>query len=137
MVQLLVEEVNYLSLITQCGSSYNDSMKLAERFARRLKLIRKYRGLTQEDASEKIGLTQSALSAMETGKRGFTFKSLERICDVYKVHPSDLFLDNDFPPLVLSREAVKELLRMVADLKDHEVGQLIARAEMMHEEKEK
>ena len=109
---------------------------LGKRFANRLRAIRKFLGLTQEQVEEKAGISQSQLSGMERGKRGFTFKSLETICQVYNIHPADLFLGEDYPPLVISRQSVADILKVISQLSDYEIGQLAAQAQIMLKKKQ-
>ena len=112
-------------------------MGLAERFGARLRRIRTFLKLTQEELCAKIGINQGSLSAIERGRRGITMHTMDAVVRSLNIHPADLFLEEDFPPLVLSRESLRELLREAATLKDPEVGQLIARARMMREDPSK
>jgi transcriptional regulator with XRE-family HTH domain len=53
---------------------------------------RKHRGLTQETLGERIGLTPSSISQLETGKQGFTDSTLEAIADALNCSPGDLLM---------------------------------------------
>ena len=50
--------------------------------------IRQYReqaGMTQADLAEKIGVTNSSISLIESDKRGITVDKLNKICDALNV----------------------------------------------------
>ncbi len=66
-----------------------------------LKLIRKSRGITQEDLAGIIGIHSRQLSKIETGEHFPSCKTLEKICIVLDVNPKDLF---DFDFLVSENE---------------------------------
>lgn len=51
---------------------------------------RKFRGLNQEALADMIGLTPSSISQLETGKQGFTDKTLLAIAQALDCHPGDL-----------------------------------------------
>lgn len=51
---------------------------------------RKYRGLTQEQLAELVGLATSSVSQIETGAQGFTNSTLIAFADALKCDPGDL-----------------------------------------------
>lgn len=51
---------------------------------------RKERGLTQEQLAERIGMSVSSVSQIETGKQGFTDGTLMAFADALNVEPGDL-----------------------------------------------
>lgn len=51
----------------------------------RIKEVRLYLNLTQGDFSEKIGIGQAALSAIEKGIRGITDRNISLICEKFNV----------------------------------------------------
>lgn len=53
---------------------------------------RKYRGLTQEVLADRIGLTASSISQLESGKQGFTDSTLEALADALNCTPGDLLI---------------------------------------------
>lgn len=55
-----------------------------------LRQWRKYRGLTQEELAELIGVTAPLISQLETEKVGFSDKSLARLAEGLKCSPADL-----------------------------------------------
>lgn len=69
---------------------------------------RKFRGLTQEQVAERVGMAASSISQLETGKQGFTDKTLADFAVALNCDPGDL----------LSRDpnvegAVVDLLRLI------------------------
>ena len=53
--------------------------------------LRKQNGLTQEQLSEKLGVSQKHLSIIETGAQFASASLIGRISEVLKVSPADLF----------------------------------------------
>ncbi|ADE13790.1 helix-turn-helix domain protein [Nitrosococcus halophilus Nc 4] len=56
-----------------------------------LKVWRTYRGLTQAQLAEQVGLSQSHLVTMEKGERKGTIKVLKRIAQTLRVDIDDLY----------------------------------------------
>jgi len=67
---------------------------------------RKHRGLTQEQAAERMEFTQESISRLERGYVGYTQESLEAMAFAYGCDPEDLFRHPDEP-----ENAVKSILR--------------------------
>lgn len=59
---------------------------------------RKYRGLTQEQLAERIGTSTPSISQLETGKQGFTDKTLEAFAQALNCTPADLLMRNPTDP---------------------------------------
>jgi len=59
-----------------------------------LKNIRKAMGLTQEEVALRSGLTQGYINQLESGKRRFTQKSLERIAKGLNINMVDFFKED-------------------------------------------
>jgi transcriptional regulator with XRE-family HTH domain len=55
---------------------------------------RKYRGFTQEELAELVGVTPSSISQLETGKQGFTDTTLEALATALNCSPGDLLMRN-------------------------------------------
>lgn len=53
---------------------------------------RKYRGLTQEALAERIGVTPSTISQLETAKQGFTNSTLEALAEALTCEPGELLM---------------------------------------------
>jgi len=55
-----------------------------------LKVWREYRGLTQEDLAQAVGVKAAYLSQIETGRRGGSANLLKKIAQVLKLDLDDL-----------------------------------------------
>lgn len=55
---------------------------------------RKYRGLTQEEAAEIVGVSPPSISQLERGLQGFTDSTLEALADALACSPGDLLMRN-------------------------------------------
>lgn len=55
---------------------------------------RKHRGLTQETLGERVGMTPSSISQLETGKQGFTDKTLAALAHALDTDPGSLLMRN-------------------------------------------
>ena len=64
---------------------------------RRLRLARKAWKLTQSEVAEALGVSRSAVSEMETGRRGVSGLELHRLAHLYGRDMAD-FLEEDFEP---------------------------------------
>lgn len=62
----------------------------------RLRLIklRKDRGITQQQASETLGITRSFYGMIETGNRNPTLDLAKKIADLFQVDIEELFFDD-------------------------------------------
>jgi transcriptional regulator with XRE-family HTH domain len=72
-------------------------MELRRKFGKRLKLLRKYRGLTQEQLAERLELSVEMVSFMERGIHAPSFETLSRLAEVLSLPVRDLF---DFERIV-------------------------------------
>lgn len=90
---------------------------------KRLRQLRLNTGLSQKDFAKKSGLSQSTVSAAESGRRGLKFLTITRFCQTAGVAAESLTADlqsNPYSVLDAEREArFKELLdRYLADQRD-------------------
>lgn len=51
----------------------------------KVKLLRKRRGLKQDDLAEVLDLSRSQISNLEKGRRNLSLKQLEKLCEYFKV----------------------------------------------------
>ena len=84
------------------------SMKL---FGRRIKEIRKRRGITQEKLAELLDLDNQTISRIETGSFFTSFENLEKMAEILNVKIKDFF---DFEHLKDNSELKKELILKIA-----------------------
>ena len=64
---------------------------LRELFGRRIQVLRKSRGLTQEALAEQVGISVDFLSLIERGRNSPSFESLEQFGRALKLPLSQLF----------------------------------------------
>ena len=57
------------------------NMELRKKFGKRLKQVKKYRGLTQEQLAERLELSVEMLFFMERGIHAPSFESLARLAE--------------------------------------------------------
>jgi transcriptional regulator with XRE-family HTH domain len=62
----------------------------------RLKKWRVQMGLSQKQIAKLSGLTQSGISHLEKGRRGFTQATLDKLLKIYKKDYCDLFCTIDY-----------------------------------------
>lgn len=55
---------------------------------------RKFRGFTQEELAEVVGLSPPSISQLEKGKQGFTDSTLEALASALSCNPGDLLMRN-------------------------------------------
>lgn len=55
---------------------------------------RKFRGLTQEQLAERVGVSSATISQLEAGKQGFTDNTLEALAAELHCGPGDLLMRN-------------------------------------------
>lgn len=54
----------------------------------KVKLLRKRRGLKQDDLAKVLDLSRSQISNLEKGRRNLSLKQLEKLCEYFKVDMS-------------------------------------------------
>ncbi|RBS17150.1 hypothetical protein EA94_01184 [Enterococcus faecalis] len=64
---------------------------MIENFGPNVTRLRKEQGLTQEELAEKIGLKKQSISNIERGVRYPTFETLEKLAQLFKATPTQLF----------------------------------------------
>ena len=74
----------------------NENFKL---LGRRVKFLRMEKGISQTDMAEMIGLSQTNLSNMESGRTATTIQNLFKMREVLGCKMSDFFIDFDSVPV--------------------------------------
>ena len=69
----------------------SEKVSISVLFGQNVKKYHKQAGLTQEQLSEKLGVSQKHLSIIETGAQFASASLIGRISEVLKVSPADLF----------------------------------------------
>ena len=67
------------------------NMELRKKFGKRLKQVRKYRGLTQEQLAERLELSVEMVSFMERGIHAPSFETRTRLAEELRLPVRDLF----------------------------------------------
>ena len=58
----------------------------------KVKLLRRRRGLKQDDLAEVLDLSRSQISNLESGRRNLSIRQLEKLCEYFKVDMSYFFI---------------------------------------------
>lgn len=69
-------------------------LKPEPKFHHHIKAWRKFRGLSQERLADRVGMSVSSISQLETGKQGYTQATLEALADAMQCEPGDLLMRN-------------------------------------------
>ena len=89
-------------------------MKLTKNFGKRLKEIRKRKGLSQQQLAELVGMeSTNNISKLESGEQLPKKENLEKICEVLNVDVKELF---DFGHLKNRSEIIKEIIQVLDKL---------------------
>lgn len=56
-----------------------------DKIGRQLKELRLARGWRQAEVADKVGLSRSAISNIESGKRALTLNTLKKFCEVFQI----------------------------------------------------
>lgn len=68
-------------------------LSITERFGKRIRTLRKERGLSQEDLAELCNLDRTYISGIERGFRNVALRNIETLAQALGVSISDLFMD--------------------------------------------
>jgi transcriptional regulator with XRE-family HTH domain len=63
---------------------------ISKKVGRKIRIIRKQRGLTQEDIADKSGMHVSTLGRIERGESNPPLQTLNKIAQVLKVKPREI-----------------------------------------------
>ena len=94
----------------------------------RLRQAREYLELKQEEAAEAVGLSRSALSLVENGRRKVDAVELARFANVYNQSIEALTGVAEIPPLP---ESVQALARAATELSAEDRAELLRFAEFL------
>lgn len=96
-------------------------MKTEEWLGRRIRELRKARGLTQEQLGERTGINYKYLGAVERGQENPTVKVLEKIAKVLRVELRELFVFEHLEP---DSKVLKRRISQLVEGKDQEKLQI-------------
>ena len=85
----------------------NENFKL---LGRRVKFLRMEKGISQTDMAEAIGLSQTNLSNMESGRTATTIQNLFKMREVLGCKMSDFFVD--FDGEAVAKEEAKKAIEL-------------------------
>lgn len=97
-----------------------DNKKL---LGKRIKELRKEKGLTQERLAELIGIETCSLSAIESGRHFPSLPTIEKISNILKI---DLKVFFDFQHLKSRAEKIEEIIKSI-DIQSEDTINLIYR----------
>lgn len=100
----------------------NDTVTLA--VATSVRERRKLRGWTLAQLAHEVGLSTTAVHNLESGKNGFTDKTLAALAKALQCRPADLLLPVEGDNNVAGEAAVKKLLRQIEGLPEEAVNPL-------------
>lgn len=63
-----------------------------------LKLIRQYHKLTQKDLAEKLNISKSYLSELESGRKTISYELIEKYADIFDISASSLVFFSESIP---------------------------------------
>jgi transcriptional regulator with XRE-family HTH domain len=95
--------------MVKVATKVNKMADLAFLIGKRIREIRKRKGLRQEDV-EALGISTRYFQKIETGRANVTLKTLEKIASALEINPTELFIF----PLDLSPEADR-LVAMITE----------------------
>lgn len=78
--------------------------------------------LSQEALAERAGVTTATISNLETGRNGFTDKTLAAVATALNCRPIDLLMPMGSDQLVSGEVGIKNLLRRIDGLPDEAVN---------------
>ncbi len=81
----------------------------------RIKKLRKKMGFSQEYLAEKLDIATTTLSNIETGKSFMTFQTMQKLLNIFKIKPFELFL---FGEVNHNEALLKEILKKINDIKN-------------------
>ncbi|MGI6393588.1 MAG: helix-turn-helix domain-containing protein [bacterium] len=67
-------------------------MSIRENFGQRLKMLRKHKGMSQDDISFASGVDRSYLSEIENGKSSPTIDMVDKIARALNIAPNEFFI---------------------------------------------
>lgn len=105
-----------------------DEIDKWQQIGERLRQAREYLELKQEEAAEAIGLSRSALSLVENGRRKVDAVELARFAEVYGQTIESLTGNSTTPPLP---ESVQALARAATELSADDRDELLRFAEFL------
>lgn len=88
-----------------------------EQVGKALLKYRKRLGMTQEDAAEKMGVSQNFYARIEIGTSGMSMETLCQLCEAFHITPNDILMpeSEDSEDSVADVEWLREMLENCDD----------------------
>lgn len=86
-----------------------------KKLGKRIKELRKQKGLTQEKLAEFINMEQNSISIIESGRNFPTLATLEKIANILNVNLSDFFNYEYLDDIELVKQSVQAGLQVMDD----------------------
>ena len=80
---------------------------------------RKYKGISQKEIAEKVGISPQAYSNLEKGKSEITLKRLDEILEVLGIQDEDI-IQGELEIKQIRKEVLEEVINSIAKLKEEE-----------------
>lgn len=113
--------------------------KLRENFGRRVRLVRKSKGLTLEELAEKTGLDPSYLGEVERGRRNLTIDNMEKIARGFNIDAYRLFLfhaggvDAKTETALVSKERIADIIETMPEKDRRRLMQIVRLCSQLRE----
>ena len=117
-----MEEKTEISDLNADSQSQKESIQCL--FGRNVKLYRKRAGLTQEQLSERLGVSQKHLSIIETGTQFASAGLIGRISEELRVSPGDLFGGSSDEVIKEIRSARDDIMMMLMNEISHKFAMM-------------
>ena len=101
------------------------------RLGARLKEVREYLGLSQQHVAQVTGITRSAISEIEHGRRKVDSLELRKFSKLYKYPVSALLGEQPGVDDDGSQDAISALARAVGDLTEQDMAELLRYAQFL------
>ena len=88
-----------------------NDLELKKVFGKKIKELRENINISQEELSERLGITQRQVSMIERGLSFPQLKTLNKIANVFECNISDLFYNEHFQ----SEKTLKTILKDIID----------------------
>ena len=100
-------------------------MNNKQKLGKRIKELRKKRGLTQEQVAELINMEQNSISIIESGRNFPTLVTLEKIANVLDVSLSDFFNYESFDDIQALKNFAQAEINKMDDYQIRQIFKLI------------
>lgn len=98
---------------------------------KRLRVLRKQKGYTQEELSELAGISAQHCSGIETGGAKVSLSALVRLCNALEATPNDILFDS--VPAAAKLGLLREIETVFSDCSADEIYLMLAQAKNIKE----